>query len=179
MGTAFNKRHMRQIRGVVPRVVLVFDADAGGDAGVDRALEVFVSQEMDLRIATLPEGLDLCDLLAARGPGPFREALEQAPDVLEYKLCGSSPRSKGIAPRCKGLSGRSRKCSATLAAEPAEGSMKVELMVNRIAHRLNLKEETLWDRLKELRGRCTERVDLRAVSPAPAPEQRSAPAAQA
>ena len=51
----------------MPRVVLVFDADAGGDTGVDRALEIFVSQDVDLRIATLPEGLDPCDLLVQQG----------------------------------------------------------------------------------------------------------------
>ncbi len=151
MGTALNNRHIRQIRGVVPRVVLVFDGDAGGDTGVDRALEVFVSQEMDLRIATLPEGLDPCDLLTARGPGPFREALERAPDVLEYKLARVLASKQGDSPSVQGTVGAVEKMLGTLAAAPAEGSMKVELMVNRIAHRLNLKEETLWARLKELR----------------------------
>jgi DNA primase len=69
MGTALNARHIKKLKGVTPRVVLVFDADAGGDAGVDRALEIFVSNDLDLRIATLPEGLDPCDLLSTQGPG--------------------------------------------------------------------------------------------------------------
>ena len=54
MGTALNDRHVKRLRSLVPRVVLVFDADAGGVTGVDRALEVFVRQEVDLRVATLP-----------------------------------------------------------------------------------------------------------------------------
>src|SRR5439155_3232169 len=65
MGTALNARHVKKIRNLAPRVVLVFDADAGGDTGVDRALEVFVSQDLDLRVATLPAGLDPCDLFVA------------------------------------------------------------------------------------------------------------------
>src|SRR5262249_20346874 len=60
MGTALNVRHVKKLRGLVQTVLLVFDADAGGDTGVDRALEVFVSQEMDLKVAALPEGLDPC-----------------------------------------------------------------------------------------------------------------------
>ena len=68
MGTALNARHIKKIRNLVQRVVLVFDADAGGEGGVDRALEVFVSQDLDLRVATLPEGLDPCDLFVAQGP---------------------------------------------------------------------------------------------------------------
>src|SRR5205814_3467014 len=86
MGTALNARHIRKLRGVVNRVVLVFDADAGGDTGVDRALEIFVTHDLDLRVATLPAGLDPCDLFVARGPEPFRKALEQSVDVLDYQL---------------------------------------------------------------------------------------------
>src|SRR5262249_50242072 len=73
MGTALNARHVRQLRRFrVPRVVLVFDADAGGASGVDRALEVFVSEDVDLAVATLPTGLDPCDLLLQQGPEAFR-----------------------------------------------------------------------------------------------------------
>src|SRR5207244_11556463 len=87
MGTALNERHVQRIRRVgVPRVVLVFDADAGGKTGVDRALEIFVSQEVDLAIATLPEGLDPCDLLVQQGPELFRAALAGAVNALEFKL---------------------------------------------------------------------------------------------
>ena len=67
MGTALNARHVHKLRTFAPRVVLVFDADAGGDTGVDRALELFASQDVDLAIATLPDGMDPCDLLVARG----------------------------------------------------------------------------------------------------------------
>ena len=156
MGTAFNTRHLRKMRGVVPCVVLVFDADAGGSTGVDRALEVFVSQEMDLKIATLPEGLDPCDLLAAQGAAPFRGILEEAVDVFEYKLAAVWKESE------KGVEGQRRAAEqmlGVLATAPQDRSVKLELMVNRIAHRLHLKEETLWARLKELRDKRAERSD--------------------
>src|SRR5215475_5987122 len=86
MGTALNARHLKQIRRFVPRVVLVFDADVGGDTGVDRALELFASHDMDLAIATLPAGLDPCDLLSRDGADAFRRVLESAQDALEFKL---------------------------------------------------------------------------------------------
>src|SRR5439155_10670177 len=70
MGTALNGRHVQQLRRFVPRVVLVFDADAGGSTGVDRGLQIFISQNVDLAIATLPQGLDPWDLLVERGPEP-------------------------------------------------------------------------------------------------------------
>jgi len=189
MGTALNARHIKKIRNLVQRVVLVFDADAGGDTGVDRALEVFVSQDLDLRVATLPEGLDPCDLFVAQGPEPFRKALEQSVDVLDYKL-----QRVWAQEARQGLEGQRRAADqmlAILAAAPQERSVKLELMVNRIAHRLNLKEETLWQRLRELRAKRADtarpadtggRTFLSAAagqeSPASENEPRSAPAAR-
>ncbi len=170
MGTAFNTRHIRKIRGVASRVVLVFDADAGGSTGVDRALEVFVSHEMDLRIATLPEGLDPCDLLATHGPEPFLRALDQAVDVFEYKLAGLMNDSQG------GVEAEHQaveRMLEVLAKAPEERGVKMELMVNRIAHRLKLKEETVWTRLRALRAKQAPKP---VAAPADEPETRSAPA---
>jgi DNA primase len=176
MGTALNARHVQKLRGVVPRVVLVFDADAGGETGVDRAIEVFVSHDLDLRVACLPEGLDPCDLLAARGPEPFREALERAVEVFDFKL------ERVWAREAKnGLDGQRRAVEqvlAILAAAPDERSVKVELMVNRIAHRLNLKEETVWMRFREMRAvrRAAAEKGVPAAGAETADLPRSAPA---
>ncbi|MCS7046984.1 MAG: toprim domain-containing protein, partial [Gemmataceae bacterium] len=165
MGTALNARHIRKIRQLVPRVVLVFDADAGGDAGVDRALELFVSQDLDVRVASLPAGLDPCDLLTAQGAAPFRQALDEAIDVLEYKLrrLFAGGRSLTIEDQR-----RAAENMLTILAAAPQRSVKLELMVNRIAHRLNLREETLWQRLSEVRAR-------RAVTDHPAAAARTAP----
>ena len=172
MGTALNARHIRKLRGVVPRVVLIFDADAGGDTGVDRALEVFVTHDLDLRVATLPAGLDPCDLLVQQGPEPFRQALEQAIDVFEYKL-----HRVWANEATAGLEGKSRavdQMATILAAASDKRAVKIELMVNRIAHRLQLKEETIWTRIKELRAGRQSAAP--AATPVPA-EERQAPAA--
>jgi DNA primase len=53
-----------------------------------------------------------------------------------------------------------------LALTPTERSVKLELMVNRIAQRLSIKEETVWARLKEVRA---TRKDDRAAPQAAAP----------
>src|SRR5207237_10664703 len=92
MATAWNERHVLQIGEFLPRAVFVFDADAGGDTGVARALQLFASQDMELSIATLPAGLDPCDLLVKDGPEPFRRVLESAVDALEFKLTQEASR---------------------------------------------------------------------------------------
>jgi DNA primase len=153
LGTALNARHVMQLRRFAPRIVLVFDADAGGQTGVDRALEIFAAHEIDLAIATLPEGLDPCDLLVQQGPEAFRQVLEQAVDALEFKLNRVLAREGEM-----GVEGCRRAVDAVLGiialAPPLPGqagAVKTQLMVTRIARRLALKEETVWARLKELR----------------------------
>ena len=153
MGTALNARHVQHLRRFTNRVVLIFDADTGGNMGVDRALEIFASLEMDLRVAMLPEGLDPCDLLVQQGPVPFRTALEGAVDVLDFKLNQVAPSGEPL-----GVEERRRAVDAVLsliALAPKQAgqsdTLKTQLMVTRIARRLVLKEETVWARLDELR----------------------------
>ncbi len=177
MGTALTARHIHKLRTFAPRVVLVFDADAGGNTGVDRALEIFAGQEVDLAVATLPDGLDPCDLLVARGAEPFRAALEGAVDALDFKL------RQVTAGAADSVEGRRRAAEAVLAIialapelAGQSGAMKRELMVTRIAQRLGLRETTVRARLDELRRRRERTEEGRHDGPA-AGEQRSAPAA--
>jgi DNA primase len=177
MGTALNARHVRKLRGLVSCVVLVFDADAGGDTGVDRALEVFVTNDLDLRVATLPEGLDPCDLLVKEGADAFRRVLEKAVDVFSFKLQRVWEKEAQ-----QGLDGKNRAVEqmlTLLASAPERQALKVEMMVRQIASKLGLmrefQEETLWAQLKKRRAdrQPVERVPAPA---SPEPEQRSAPA---
>jgi DNA primase len=179
MGTALNARHVKQLKKWVPRVVLVFDADAGGDTGVDRALEIFVSQEVDLAVASLPAGMDPCDLLVARGPDAFREALAGAVNALEFKL-----NQVLAAAQTGGIEGQRRAVEAVLgviALAPElpghEGAVKRELIASRIAQRMGLREETVWARLRELRAarrpvqRAAQDAGEARTAPAPRREQ--------
>jgi DNA primase len=182
MGTALTALHVQQLRRVVGpagRVVLVFDADAGGETGVDRALEIFVSHDVDLRVATLPAGLDPCDLLVQQGAEAFQSALTNAADVLEFKL-----NQVWASEASGGVEGRRRAVDAILGilalAPEASGqdmAMKQELMVTRIAQRLGVKQEIVWARLRELRAARqqpegpTGEVEGRRSAPA-APHER-------
>jgi DNA primase len=175
MGTALNARHVRHLRRYLPsgKVILVFDADAGGYTGVDRALEIFVSQEVDLAIATLPAGMDPCDLLAQQGPDAFRQILADAVDALDFKL-----RQVLGDEKATGIEGRRRAVDAILgviALAPEMtgpgGAVKRELTISRIAQRLSLREETLWERLSELRS---QRRTAAPSSAAGKPERKAA-----
>ncbi|HSQ54897.1 MAG TPA: toprim domain-containing protein, partial [Gemmata sp.] len=176
MGTALNARHVAQLRRYVPRVVLVYDADAGGVSGVDRALEIFVSQDVELAVAMLPEGLDPCDLLTRpEGSQTFKQLLTSATDALDFKLnrlletdaAGTVEGTRRVVDDVLGIMA----AAPPLASKSAQ--VKQELIVTRLAHRLGLRQETVWARLGELRNERRKR-DVLAIQkgiaePAPLP----------
>jgi DNA primase len=154
MGTALNESHVRQLRRFVPKVVLVFDADAGGETGADRALEIFVGCDVELAIATLPEGLDPCDLITNHGVEPFKLALENSVDALDFKLNQLFARAGNSVEGTKRAVDEILGIMALAPQEPGQaGQVKQELLVTRVAHRLGLRQETVWARFGELRQR--------------------------
>ncbi len=92
LGTALGEDHLRALRRLAERVVLVYDADAAGQSAADRALEFFLGSDFDLRVLTLPENLDPCDFLLDEGPEAFRALLAQAADPLSYLLARAAVR---------------------------------------------------------------------------------------
>ena len=92
LGTALGEDHLRALRRLADRVVLVYDADAAGQAAADRALEFFLGSDLDLQVLTLPAELDPCDYLLEKGGDAFRALVEQAADPLAYLLARAAVR---------------------------------------------------------------------------------------
>ena len=85
LGTAMTEGHVNVLRRFADRIVLLFDADAAGDKAVDRAVELFLTQPIEIAIATLPEGVDPDEFLLQQGLEAFEQVLATAADALTYK----------------------------------------------------------------------------------------------
>ena len=85
-GTALGERHIQVIKRYADLITLVLDGDEAGQKRTNEILELFIAANVDLRIATLPDGQDPCDFLEGRGAGEFRELVANASDALERKI---------------------------------------------------------------------------------------------
>ena len=85
LGTSFTAGHGRILRRYAKQVILLFDSDTAGMAAANRALEVCLSQHLDIKLAFVPQGKDPCDFVLAAGKEGFDAMIEQATDVLRYK----------------------------------------------------------------------------------------------
>jgi len=85
LGTSFTTGHGRILRRYAEKAVLVFDSDTAGIAAANRALEVCLSQHLDIKLGFVPQGKDPCEFLLAAGKEAFDRMVEQAADVLQFK----------------------------------------------------------------------------------------------
>src|SRR5204862_4149748 len=58
LGTAMTEQHVTVLRRFADRIVLLFDADTAGDAAVDRAVGLFLTQPVEIHIASMPPEVD-------------------------------------------------------------------------------------------------------------------------
>ncbi|HTW95256.1 MAG TPA: DNA primase [Tepidisphaeraceae bacterium] len=86
LGTAMTPQHVSLLRRFADRIVLLFDPDLAGDTAVDRAVELFLTQDkIDIAVATLPDGLDPDEFLLKHGAAAFDAVIAQATDALAFK----------------------------------------------------------------------------------------------
>jgi DNA primase len=85
LGTSFTTGQARILRRYAKKVVLIFDSDTAGIEAANRALEVCVSQRIDIKLASIPKGKDPCDFLLTAGKEAFEKLVDQAVDVFDFK----------------------------------------------------------------------------------------------
>lgn len=85
LGTALTEHHLTLLRRFADKLVLVFDGDAAGETAVNRSIELFLSQPIEIAIATLPAGTDPDEFLLKHGTTAFDELLQRAVDALTFK----------------------------------------------------------------------------------------------
>lgn len=85
LGTALTEPHVAILRRFADRIVLLFDPDTAGETAVARAVELFLTQPIEILIAALPEDLDPDEFLIKHGVEPFDAVLANAQDALAYQ----------------------------------------------------------------------------------------------
>src|SRR5213079_166451 len=80
MGTALTDRQLKELSRLTDKAWLCFDGDAAGEAATLRGMELAAAQGFDVRVVTLPPGLDPADLGA-----DFEQWLGRAESFALYR----------------------------------------------------------------------------------------------
>ena len=184
LGTALGEAHLQVLRRFTDSIVLVLDGDDAGrrrtNEIIDALLALFVKNQIDLRILTLPQGLDPCDFIASQGSEAFRQLLAGAVDALEHKF-RSVTHGLDLSTDTHRAAEAVEQVLATLAQlRPAASDaaspvlLREQQMLGRIAREFRMPEEQLRVRMAALRrARQSRPATSRqaAVETAPASER--------
>lgn len=167
LGTALTEDHVRILKRYAETTILVYDGDEAGIRAAERALEVFLAREMDVKIVLLPGGQDPADFVGEHGGEAFLELTKSAQDVFDLKM-------KLIAER-QDLSTASGKAIAVdeilRVIAQAGSTVRQEILLSsnpilkELSGQLGIREGSLRDRLAALGQRSP--VATKAGRPAP------------
>ena len=85
LGTSFTNSHGRILQRYAQQAVLLFDNDLAGIEASNRAVEICLSQHIDIKITTVPERKDPCDFILSQGKEAFEKLVDRAVDVFQFK----------------------------------------------------------------------------------------------
>ncbi len=174
LGTALTAEHVRELRRYAEKVVLIFDADEAGQKAADRAVELFLTGDLDVYIAVLPEGLDPADFMAQEnGPQRWDDAIDSAHDALSYqfdRLSEQMDQTTTLTGRQNLADGYITRLAQLGLAKT--GSIRRALVVQRLSEILHMPEQAVGDLLKA-KAKTTRRAPVAPPTPAETPAQMS------
>ena len=155
LGTSLTDSHVSLLKRLAQRVVLLYDGDEAGQRATERALSMFLAQKLDLRVLTLPEGMDPADFIAERGADELRGRIETATEAWEHKLQSSIARN-GL----DSIDGSERvqdEMLELMAVVPGlAGDSREDILLNRLAKRTSGNEQQVRRRLARLRRKKSQ-----------------------
>ena len=153
LGTAMTEQHVTILRRFAEKIVLLFDADLAGDLAVNRAVELFITQPVEIAIASIPEDLDPDEYLLKHGLDAFNALLSTAQDALTYKwkqLSRKLADSNDVTARQKAIEEYLETLSTAKNSGRAD-SMRWDAALTRVSRLTEIGLDTLRNRFKTVR----------------------------
>lgn len=86
LGTSFTAEHARLIARYAEEVVLTFDADAAGQKGTRRAIDLLRETGLRIKVVRVPDGKDPDEFIRKNGAERFQLLMERSANDVEYRL---------------------------------------------------------------------------------------------
>lgn len=188
LGTALGARHVPLVRRFTDSVTLVLDGDEAGQRRtlqiLDELLALFVAQQIDLRILTLPDGGDPCDVIATQGSDAFRQLLSRSVDALDHKIqavtngLATAPGTHRSAQAVEEILTALARALPTQEKATSASFVREQQVLGRLGREFGLAEDVLRTRLgarrRELASRERRHTGAKLASDAPHSNQRLA-----
>lgn len=160
LGTAFTREQAQLLKRYVKEAILLYDPDDAGVKASWRTAQILLAEDLFVRVATVPDGLDPDDYAAQKGAGALASVVDRAQDVVDFWLDRLSSAGGDFG----GLHGRMRQAEEIIAfLRGVPNAILQQEWLKKAAARLSLEESALRREL-EKKGPAAA---VNKVSPSP------------
>ncbi len=171
LGTALTEDHARRMKAVTKEWILLFDADQAGLNAATRALPICYKMELRPKVLVLPENEDPDSFVRKNGPESLWKLLDSAVSGIDFLVeTGKNLYGSDTEGRLKTID------SALEAISMVKDPVRKSLLIGHISQRLGVREESLWQKLKE-KSQRTKRLKVAYKEPSQEAETSSNPRA--
>lgn len=86
MGTSLTKEQARLLKRYTENVLICYDGDFAGQAANIRGLEILKAEGLNVKVVSLPDGMDPDDVIKKLGAEAYAKCLEEAMPLIAFKL---------------------------------------------------------------------------------------------
>ncbi len=86
MGTSLTVEQARMVKRYADTVIVSYDGDGAGQSATIRGLEIFQKEGLNVKVVTLPEGLDPDDVIKKYGANAYQKLLDGAMPLVDFKI---------------------------------------------------------------------------------------------
>ncbi len=144
-GTAFTDSHARILKRLAKEVVICFDADRAGQNAAQRAIDVLLQEDVQVRIARIPQGEDPDSLLRKQPVAVFETLLREAKDYTRHLLDTTCETEDIASPRGRGAV--AQKMAQVIAKIP--NAVQRESFLLEVARRLQVSRSVLEEEVRK------------------------------
>ncbi len=160
-GTALTAEHLTVLRKHAEKVILSFDADEAGESATERAIDLAIGFDFDVRIFLLPKDIKDPAEFVEKHPGRLMAAAEQAVSARTFyfaKYLKEGPEKKSI----RALLGKAKRLPS---------SVERSDWVHALARETDLREQDLFAEMDALAVQQVAPVAEQSASPSASTEQ--------
>ncbi len=86
MGTSLTKQQARILKRFADDVLICYDGDFAGQKASIRGLEILKEEGLNVKVVSLPDGLDPDDVITKLGKSAYQALLDKAMPLIDFKL---------------------------------------------------------------------------------------------
>ncbi|MFH1194236.1 MAG: DNA primase [bacterium] len=159
-GTSLTEEQATLLSRYTKNVIVLFDADTAGQKASMRSIEIFLKQDFDVKLVSLPQGEDPDSFIHKFGKVAFDELIAGAKHFLEYQTAQFEAAGKFSDPAQQTDAVRELVKSAALVSD----ELKRTLLIKSISKKFNLREKLIETELEKYLNQINqskERVQAR------------------